>query len=77
MQGVFFLLKRLNAKAFAIENTLRLDWSMGPVGSGTKGTINNHADYIRCQYLNVEVISQVLGANLKRFNPLRLFALED
>ena len=37
MQG-FFLLKRPNAKAFVIENTLRLDWSMGPIGSGTKGT---------------------------------------
>ena len=37
MQGVF-LLKRPNAKAFATENTLRLDWSMGPIGSGTKGT---------------------------------------
>ena len=33
-----FLLKRSNAKAFAIENTLRLNWSMGPIGSGTKGT---------------------------------------
>ena len=34
----FFLLKGPNAKAFAIENTLRLDWSMGPIVSGTKGT---------------------------------------
>ena len=33
-----FSLKRSNAKAFAIENTLRLDWSMGPISSGTKGT---------------------------------------
>ena len=33
-----FSLKSLNAKAFAIENTLRLNWSMGPIGSGTKGT---------------------------------------
>ena len=32
-----FSLKRSNAKAFAIENTLRLNWSMGPIGSGTKG----------------------------------------
>ena len=37
MQGVF-LLKRPNAKAFSIQNTLRLDWSMGPIVSGTKGT---------------------------------------
>ena len=37
MQGVFSL-KRPNAKAFAIENTLRLYWSMGPLVSGTKGT---------------------------------------
>ena len=37
MQG-FFLLKRSNTKAFATENTLRLDWSMGPIGSGIKGT---------------------------------------
>ena len=33
-----FLVKRSNTKAFAIENTLRLDWSMGPIGSGTKET---------------------------------------
>ena len=76
MQGVF-LLRRSNAKAFAIENTLRLDWSMGPIGSCTKRPINSHANYIRCQFVNIEVISQVLGVNLKRFNLLRLFALED
>ena len=72
-----FVLKRLNAKAFAIENTLRLNWSMGPIRSGTKGLINSHTDYIRCQFVIVEVISQILGANLRRFNLLRLFALED
>ena len=33
-----FLLKRSNATAFVIENTLRLNWSMGPIGSGTKET---------------------------------------
>ena len=32
------LLKRSNSKAFATESTLRLDWSMGPIGSGTKWT---------------------------------------
>ena len=37
MQGIF-VLKRPNTKAFAIENTLRLDWPMGPIMSGTKGT---------------------------------------
>ena len=37
-----FLLKQLDAKAFAIENTLRLNWSMGPIGSGTKGTHKYH-----------------------------------
>ena len=37
MQG-FFLLKRSNTKAFPIENTLRLNWSMGPIGSETGGT---------------------------------------
>ena len=41
MQGVFNK-ERPNAKAFAIENTLRLNWSMGPIGSGTKGTHNHH-----------------------------------
>ena len=34
----FFLLKRPIAKAFAIEHRLRLDWSMGSIVSGTKGT---------------------------------------
>ena len=38
MQGFFFLLKIPNTKAFAIANTLRLDWSFGPIVSGTKGT---------------------------------------
>ena len=39
-----------------------------------KGPINSHTDYIRCQFVNVEV---VLGANLKRFNLLMLFSLKD
>ena len=34
--------------------------------------MNSHADHIRCQFVNIEAISQVLGANLNRFNPLRV-----
>ena len=41
MQGVFNRKDQM-PKAFAIENTLRLSWSMGPIGSGTKGTHNHH-----------------------------------
>ena len=41
MQEVFYI-KRLNTKAFAIENTLRVNWSMGPIDSGTKGTHEHH-----------------------------------
>ena len=33
-----FLLKRPNARTVATENTLRLEWLMGPIGPGTKGT---------------------------------------
>ena len=41
MQEVFYT-KRLNTKAFAIEDTLRVNWSMGPIDSGTKGTHEHH-----------------------------------
>ena len=36
MQGLFT--KKIKCQAYVIENTLRLDLSMGPIGSGTKGT---------------------------------------
>ena len=42
MQGVFKK-KKPNARAFAFENTLRANWSMGPIDSGTKGTHVHHA----------------------------------
>ena len=41
MQGVFKG-KKSNAKAFAIKNTLKVNWSMGPIDSGTKGTHVHH-----------------------------------
>ena len=48
MQGVLEV--KPNARAFAIENTLRVNWSMGPIDSGTKGpmfTMYSHTDYMR------------------------------
>ena len=39
--------------------------------------MNSHATHIRCEFANVEAISQIMGANLNRFNLLRLFASED
>ena len=41
MQGVF---KKENQtpRAFAIKNMLRVNWSMGPIDSGTKGTHVHH-----------------------------------
>ena len=34
--------------------------------------MNSHAIHTRCENVNIEVISQILGANLKRLNLLRL-----
>ena len=31
-----------NARAFANKNILRVNWSMGPIDSGTKGTHVHH-----------------------------------
>ena len=45
---------------------------MGPLVSGTKGPMNSHAIHIRCEFVNIEALSQIMGANLNRFNPLRL-----
>ena len=41
MQGVFK--KENQTRAFANENTLKANWSMGQIDSGTKGTHAHHA----------------------------------
>ena len=41
MQGVFKK-EKPNARAFTIKNILRVNWSMGPIDSGTKGTHVHH-----------------------------------
>ena len=37
--------------------------------------MNSHAIHIRCEFANVEAISQIMGANSNRFNLAKAFCL--
>ena len=63
MQGVFFA-KKTKCQSICYGKYIEIKLVIGTNSLRyQKGPMNSHADYIRCQIVNIEASSQMLGVN--------------